>query len=242
MNALCSDNAKTIYKAVAINTVVAGFWAGAVYLEFTDTVLINKMTTAFARCAAENITCAVGCNVTDWQQFTAQRQLPHGLPIASTIIMPLLGSAVGAATRYAYTKVRNIQIHIPQECCTAKKVATAGVALAAATLFPASIYFENQHLSIANMVTSAVSHCDPAGKICDALNWCGILNQQGHFPLQSLISTAVMTPLGWLAGYLGSDGLRAACNAKGRHEYRPVPNNQPFVSAELVDSTIHEDV
>lgn len=228
MNALCSDTAKSIYKALAINAVVGGFYAGALYLESTDASLIQRVTTTFAQCVVNNVTCAMGCQVNDWCAIKGDEHHVPGLPIGSMIAMPLLSGLTGIATGYMWSKIRKTPLEDAAPSCTAKKIIRAGLAVGALTLFPASIYFESNHLSIANMVSSSVSRCSlnnvTCSAACDVTKWCDILTQEHYFPLQSLVSAAVMSPLSWLAGFVGTEGIRSACAAKGRkvHEYRPI--------------------
>ena len=109
----------------------------------------------------------------------------------------------------------------------AKKVYMGAFAAVTLTAYPLAIYYEYNDGSLVEKVAQIFAKCASSNisvtDMCCVAGWSQIIVQEHHIPMMSVVSTVAMPLLAFGLGMITQKLLPAACNAKGRHEYTPVP-------------------
>ncbi len=106
LSALCSDGAKKAYLGIYATAVLMAYPL-TIYYEHYDSVLVEKVSAAFARCVADNVTSDSLCCVAGWSEIIAQEHHNPLMSIVSTALMPVLTFGLGLAAYKAITVACN---------------------------------------------------------------------------------------------------------------------------------------
>lgn len=218
LSALCSKGAQYIYKGLyALGTCAA--YSFGIYYEYGDTSLVGKVSSAFANCMQNP---AAACCVTNWPEVVASAHEVPMMSSVSTAVLPVLGFGLGLLA--AKTVVKE-PLNPEQKFSTAYKSIVGFISCTTAVAYPLTIVYEHSDSVLVTKIGATFAQCVANNATTCCINgWSTLMDQSSpHIPMMSLACTIALPILGGISGALLYKPLVAACNAKSKWDYRPLP-------------------